>query len=213
MNPESEEIQSYAEVHSNDESEVLKKLTRETQAKVLFPRMLSGHLQGSLLKMFCHMIQPKQVLEIGTYTGYATICFAESTSDDACIHTIEINPEREDFAKQFFKEAGVEHKIKYYSGDAMDVIPNMNEVFDLVFIDSDKEHYADYYHLVFDKVRSGGYILADNVLWDGKVITSEDEHDKETKGIVAFNEAVQKDSRVENLLLPFRDGLMIIRKK
>jgi len=213
MNPESEEIQSYAEERSTKESEVLKKLTRETQAKILFPRMLSGHLQGNLLKMFCCMIQPKEVLEIGTYTGYATICFAESTSDDTCIHTIEINPELEDFAMLFFREAGMEHKIKYYSGDAMAVIPNMNEVFDLVFIDADKEHYSEYYQLVFDKVRSGGYILADNVLWDGKVINSEDAHDKETKGIIAFNKTVQNDSRVENLLLPFRDGLMIIRKK
>lgn len=213
MNAESEDILSYAEFHSTVESEVLKKLTRETQAKVLFPRMLSGYLQGSLLKMFCCMIQPKQVLEIGTYTGYATICFAESTANDACIHTIEINPELEDFAMQFFKEAGVEHKIKYYSGDAHDIIPNMNEIFDLVFIDADKEHYSDYYQLVFDKVRSGGYILADNVLWDGKVISDNEIRDKETKGIITFNEAVQNDSRVENLLLPFRDGLMIIRKK
>jgi caffeoyl-CoA O-methyltransferase len=213
MNPESEDILSYAKAHTNVESALLKKLTRETQAKVLFPRMLSGHLQGSLLKMLCRMIQPKQVLEIGTYTGYATICFAESTADDACIHTIEINPELEDFAKQFFMEAGVEHKIKYYSGDALNVILKLDETFDLVFIDADKEHYTDYYHLIFSKVRPGGYILADNVLWDGKVLSGPNEHDKETKGIVAFNEAIQNDSRVENLLLPFRDGLMIIRKK
>jgi caffeoyl-CoA O-methyltransferase len=179
----------------------------------VFPRMLSGHLQGSLLKMFCRMIRPKQVLEIGTYTGYATICFAEFTDDDACIHTIEINPELEDFAMHFFKEAAVDHKIKYYSGDALHVIPTIDETFDVVFIDADKEHYVDYYHLVFDKVRSGGYIIADNVLWDGKVLNKAEAHDKETKGIIAFNETIQNDTRVENLLLPFRDGLMIIRKK
>jgi len=208
-----EKLHEYAEQHTTEESAVLKKLYRETHAKVLFPRMASGHLQGALIKMFCTMVKPTQILEIGTFTGYATICFAEATDDRACIHTIEINPELQDFAEEFFKAAHVEHKINYYSGHALDIIPTINEVFDLVFIDADKENYSSYYDMVFNKVRKGGYILADNTLWGGKVIKPILKKDKETEGIITFNKKVMQDERVENLLLPFRDGLMIIRKK
>ena len=208
-----DEIIEYAENFSSEESSVLKKLNRETHLKILFPRMLSGKLQGNFIKMISCMIKPKNILEIGAFTGYSAICFTEGLAENGVLHTIEVNPELEDIILKYFNEAGVSNKIKLHIGNAIDVIPTINEVFDLVFIDADKENYLNYYNLVFDKVKTGGFIVADNVLWDGKVILKPTPTDKETVGIVEFNEFVKNDNRVEKLLLPFRDGLMIIRKK
>jgi len=207
-----EEIQKYAEEHSSPESEVLFQLNRETHLKTVHPRMLSGHLQGKFLEMISCMIKPKQILEIGTFTGYSAICLSKGLTLDGCIHTIEKNPELEQIAMNAFKKAGIENQIKYYSGDAMDLVPEINEKFDLVFIDADKENYLNYYHLVFDKLNPGAFILADNTLWSGKVIQKADPTDKDTIGLLAFNDFVQQDVRVENLLLPFRDGIMVVRK-
>jgi caffeoyl-CoA O-methyltransferase len=207
------EIEKYALTHSDEEPEVLKKLNRETYSKVLMPRMLSGHLQGRLLSMFSKMIQPKTILEIGTYTGYSAICLAEGLQPDGKIITIDINEELEDLVRKYFKESGIEKQAEYRIGNAMQIIPTLTETFDLVFIDADKENYINYFNLVFDKVRSGGYIIADNVLWSGKVLGDYDKLDKDTKTIVDFNKKITEDTRVENLLLPLRDGLMVVRKK
>lgn len=209
INPE---FEKYAEKHSTKESDILYKLNRETHLKVLMPRMLSGAIQGKFLEMVSCMIRPKQILEIGTYTGYSAICLAKGLPVDGTIHTIEKNPELENMSKKFFKAAGIEHQVKYYLGNALDIIPNINEVLDLVFLDADKDNYLNYYHLVIDKVRTGGFILADNVFWSGKVLNKPDPNDKETLGIIAFNDFIQNDDRVDNLMLPLRDGLMLIKK-
>jgi predicted O-methyltransferase YrrM len=158
------------------------------------------------------MLRPSSILEIGTFTGYSAICLAEGLTDKGMLHTIEVNPELEDMISRYFNEAGITAKTKLHIGHAMDIIPTINTTFDLVFIDADKENYLNYYHLVFDKVRKGGFILADNVLWGGKVMKKTPALDKETKGIKEFNEFVQQDKRVENTLLPLRDGLMVVRK-
>jgi len=210
LNPE---LTHYAEKHTEEESPVLKKLNRETHLKVMHPRMLSGHMQGKLLQTFSQMMQPRQILEIGTYTGYSAICLSAGLCEGGILHTIDVNAELEDMVRQYFHEAGIEEKIKYYIGHALEIIPTINEIFDLVFIDADKENYLNYYKMVFDKVRKGGYIIADNVLWDGKVLTTPKSNDTETKGIIEFNEFVHHDDRVENMLLPIRDGLMVMRKK
>lgn len=208
-----EKIEHYALEYSQPESEVLKKLNRETYAKVLMPRMLSGHMQGNLLSMFSKMIQPKQILEIGTYTGYSAICLAQGLQKEGKLHTIDINAELEKMVRSFFDEAGLTTKINYSIGNALDIIPQLNETFDLVFIDADKKNYSTYYDLVFDKVRSGGFIIADNVLWSGKVLDEKEKMDADTKAIDSFNKKIHADSRVEHMLLPVRDGLMIARKK
>jgi predicted O-methyltransferase YrrM len=205
-------LEKYAEKHSSKESEILHNLNRETHLKVLMPRMLSGSLQGKFLEMISCMIRPKQILEIGTYTGYSAICLAKGLPADGTLHTIEKNPELESIAKKYFAEAGIEHQVNYYQGKALDIVPEINEVFDLVFLDADKENYLNYYHLVFDKLRKGGHILADNVFWSGKVLAQPDPKDKETIGIIQFNDFVQQDDRVENVMLPIRDGLSLIRK-
>lgn len=205
-------IEKYSEEHTSKESEVLHRLNRETHIKVSLPRMLSGHTQGQFLSMISQMIRPKTILEIGTYTGYSAICLAKGLSVDGVIHTIEKNPELENMARKYFQEAEIQHQVNYHLGDAMEIIPELNEVFDLVFIDADKENYLNYYHLVFDKLCSGGYILVDNVLWSGKVLTKPAATDKESLGIIEFNEFIQNDERVENVLLPMRDGIMLIRK-
>jgi caffeoyl-CoA O-methyltransferase len=207
------DLNEYVEAHTSDEPEVLKKLNRETNAKVSAPRMLSGHLQGRMLSMLSHMIKPRQILEIGTYTGYSAICFAEGLLEGGAIHTIDNNDELEEMVHSYFKLAGAENKIKLYIGDALKIIPSINETFDLVFIDADKINYSNYFDLVFDKVRPGGYILADNVLWSGKVLDDKYTMDDDTKAIVDFNKKVHNDSRVEHVLLPVRDGVMLIRKK
>lgn len=208
-----EKIENYALEHSQVESDVLKKLNRETYAKVIAPRMLSGHMQGNLLSTFSKMIQPEKILEIGTYTGYSGICLAQGLQEGGMLYTIDINEELEKMVRSYFEEAGLTNKVEYYLGNALDIIPTINETFDLVFIDADKKNYAAYYDLVFDKVRSGGYIIADNVLWSGKVLDDETTLDPDTKAIHDYNKKVHNDSRVEHMLLPVRDGLMIARKK
>jgi len=207
-----EKIEAYAVTHSQPESEVLKKLNRETHLKVLQPRMLSGHLQGNFLSMISKMIQPKQILEIGTYTGYSAICLAQGLQNGGKLHTIDVNEQLEQMTRSFFEQAGLTNKISYYIGDALKVIPTIKEQLDIVFIDADKKNYSRYYDLVFDQVRSGGYIIADNVLWSGKVVDIEKNNDQDTLLIDEFNKKVHRDRRVEHQLLPIRDGLMIARK-
>ena len=209
---DSEKIEKYILDHTKEEDSLLAELNRETFLKVIQPRMLSGHLQGKFLEMISCMINPKAILEIGTYTGYSAICLAKGLSVDGILHTIEINPEFNIFSEKYFERSGLKYKIQQHTGSALDIIPQMDEVFDLVFIDADKENYLNYYKLVFDKVKTGGFILADNALWDGKVIKNPNQQDKETKGIDEFNKHIQKDKRVENMLLPLRDGIMMIRK-
>jgi caffeoyl-CoA O-methyltransferase len=204
------EIEQYAQSHTSVESELLKKIDRETHAHVLMSRMVSGHLQGQFLSMVSCMIKPKTILEIGTYTGYSAICLAEGLSEVGKLITIDINEELETRVRGYFKEAGLENKIDYRIGNASHIIPMLNVSFDLVFIDADKENYGLYYDLIFDKVPVGGFILADNVLWSGKVIQAKE--DKDTKAIKDFNNKIQADSRVKNILLPLRDGIMMVEK-
>ena len=206
------EIEAYAIEHTKKETAILEKLNRETHAKIMMPRMLSGHLQGRVLSMFSNMIKPKHILEIGTYTGYSALCLAEGLAEGGKLHTIDINEELEAMVRKYFEEAGAPKKINYHIGNALDIIPNINETFDLVFIDADKENYSNYYDLIFDKVRKGGYIIADNVLWSGKVLEDVTKMDIDTKAIVAYNKKIQNDTRVENVILPVRDGLMVARK-
>lgn len=208
-----EELDRYILEHIDEEGDVLKALNRDAHVNLLKPRMLSGHLQGRLLKMFCRMMNPKYILEIGTYTGYATMCLAEGASDDAEIHTLEINDELEDFIMKHLHKSKLRDKIYLHIGEAEDIIPRLDKTFDLVFIDANKRHYNDYYDLVFDKVRSGGLIIADNTLWDGKVLETPKKSDLQTIGILEFNERVAKDERVEKVILPIRDGLTLIWKK
>ena len=213
-------IHEYAESHSTEEPEILRKLNRETHLTQVYPQMLSGHLQGLMLRMIVGMLNPKRILEIGTFTGYSALAMAlgwdldaESIADaDFMLHTIEANPELESGIRKYIQEAGLENRITLHIGEAASVIPQLKEVWDMVFIDADKPNYLNYYQMVFPRVRSGGFILADNVLWDGKVLNDPEKMDKDTRGIVAFNEYVQKDRRVENLLLPIRDGLMLVKK-
>lgn len=206
-------IEKYVLDHTQCEPEQLSNLNRETNAKVLMPRMLSGHLQGRILSMFSKMIKPKRILEIGTYTGYSATCLAEGLTEDGKLITIDVNAELEKMVRQHFKEADISQKIDFYVGNALKIIPTLNEKLDLVFIDADKENYSNYYDLVFDKVNAGGFIIADNVLWSGKVIMEEAKMDKDTKAICSFNKMVHNDKRVEHVLFPVRDGLMVVRKK
>lgn len=206
-----EELEFYVEDHTSEESDVLKRLARETHLTQKYPRMLSGHLQGTFLKMICKMIQPKRILEIGTFTGYSTICFASALTLEGMVHTIDVDNELEDIIRKYLKEAAVEERVTLHLGDAMELIPTLEEEWDLVFIDADKPNYLNYYNLVFDKVTQGGFILADNTLWGGKVL-EEKPKGKDTIGIKEFNDFVQNDPRVENVLLPIRDGIMMIRK-
>ncbi len=207
-----EKIEAYALAHSQEESEVLKKLNRETHLKVLSPRMLSGHLQGNFLSMISKMIRPKQILEIGTFTGYSAICLAQGLQAGGKLHTIDSNEQLEKMTRSFFEQAGLTNSVNYYIADALELIPTLNEQFDLVFIDADKKNYSTYYDMVFDKVSRGGYIIADNVLWSGKILDTEKNNDRETILIDAFNKKIHDDKRVEHQLLPIRDGLMIARK-
>jgi predicted O-methyltransferase YrrM len=207
-----EEIYKYILEHTEEESELLKELVRETNVKIYHPRMLSGHLQGRVLKMFSQMIAPYKILEIGTYTGYSALCMAEGLLPGGMLHTIEINDELEEFIHIYLNRSPLSSKIKLHIGDALNIIPTLNETFDLVFMDGDKRQYMDYYETVFDKVRQGGFILADNVLWNGKVVKAE-EKDEYTMTIKKFNDYVHLDTRVENVMLPIRDGMTILRKK
>jgi caffeoyl-CoA O-methyltransferase len=205
-------IEAYALEHSQEENSLLKKINRDTHARVMQPRMLSGHMQGNFLSMISHMIRPKQILEIGTYTGYSALCLAQGLQAGGKIHTIDVNEELEKMVRAYFMESGMNEKINFLVGDAMQLIPTLNETFDLVFIDADKKNYSNYYDLVFDKVKSGGFIVADNVLWSGKVLDTERNNDNDTLLIDAFNKKVHADPGVEHMLLPLRDGLMIARK-
>jgi caffeoyl-CoA O-methyltransferase len=207
-----ETINTYVEQHTEPENAILKKLNRETYAKIMMPRMLSGQLQGRVLAMLSQMIRPHRILEIGTFTGYSALCLAEGLSDEGRLYTIDINEELHDMVKKYVQEAELAHKIVSIVGDALTEIEKLNERFDLVFIDADKINYQAYYDMVFDKVRTGGFILADNVLWSGKVV-EEGKKDADTLALMEFNRFVQEDKRVENVLFPIRDGIMVIRKK
>ncbi len=208
INPE---LEKYAEEHSSEESELLKRINRETHSKVLMPRMLSGHLQGRFLSMISKMIKPKTILELGTYTGYSAICLAEGLQENGKLITIDANEELESRVRTYFKEAGLENTIDYRIGDARQLVTRLAGPFDLVFIDADKESYSLYYDLVFDKLSIGGIILADNVLWSGKVLNPKP--DKDTRAILEFNKKVMTDTRAEKMLLPLRDGVLMIRKE
>ncbi|MFN4083664.1 MAG: O-methyltransferase [Bacteroidia bacterium] len=210
----SDELLKYAEDYSTNESDVLKALNRYTHANVLQPRMLSGHLQGRFLAMVSKMIKPDCILEIGTYTGYSALCLAEGLSEQGKLITIDVNAELEFIIKQHIEASGYNNKIDLIIGDALKVIPQLNFMFDLVFIDADKHNYLNYYNMVLPKVKQGGFILADNVLWSGKVLNQKEiDKDKDTKAIHEFNNFIKNDERVECMLLPLRDGLMMIRKK
>lgn len=206
-------LDDYVCAHTENEPAVLADLNRRTHVSILQPRMLSGHYQGRLLSMLAHMIQPKRVLEIGTYTGYSALCFAEGLQEGGKVTTVDVNEELEEFVQSYIEKANCADKVEYIVGDAMEVVAKMDEQFDLVFIDADKKNYCNYYHLVFDKVKSGGYIIADNVLWSGKVLEDYDSLDRETKILMDYNKMVHEDERVQEILLPIRDGLMIARKK
>lgn len=208
-----EEIDNYVSRNSEREPSLLKELNHETWEKVLIPRMLSGHIQGRVLSMLTHMISPKNVLEIGTYTGYSALCFAEGLQEGGKIHTIDINEELEPMVTKYIKKAGLQDSIINHVGNAIDIIPELDVKFDLVFIDADKTNYSNYYDLVFDMINPGGYIIADNVLWSGKVIEPKENLDPDTLALISFSEKVQSDDRVQNVLFPVRDGLMIARKK
>ncbi|MDA8589275.1 O-methyltransferase [Flavobacteriaceae bacterium] len=205
------DILEYSEKYSQQEPEILQELNRETHLKILNPRMLSGFFQGRLLSIISKLIKPKKVLEIGTYTGYSAICIAEGMNKNGIIHTIDKNEELNTIQKKYFKKSGLENNIIQYNGCALDIIPKIKEKFDLIFIDADKENYINYFNLVIDKLNNNGVILADNVLWSGKVINSED-HDLTTNVLREFNKSVNNDNRVETILLPIRDGISIIRK-
>ncbi len=203
-------INQYLEELSTPENETLTKLSRETHLKVQMPQMLSGNIQGKFLEMISRMIQPRRVLEIGTYTGYSGICFAQGLAENGLLYTIDINDELSPMVNKYIALAGKENCIKPFVGNALEIIPKLNETFDLVFIDADKQNYSNYFDLVIDKVRSGGYIVADNVLWSGKVAAAN--HDKDTAALHAYNLKVLNDKRVESYILPLRDGLNIARK-
>ncbi len=208
----SKTLSDYAERYSTPEDEVLARLNRETNVKAALPVMLSGHLQGGLLKMVSQMVKPRRVLEVGTYTGYSAICLASGMTEDGILHTIDINEELEDMAFRYFCEAGLHDRIVQHIGEAASIIPQLEEEFDLVFIDADKQNYQLYYDQVFAKVRIGGYILADNVLYDGEVVLPVDEQSRNARAMHEFNEKIRNDPRVENVLLPIRDGIMVARK-
>ena len=205
------QIIKYAEYHSDKESSLLKELSRETWAKVLNPRMLSGHIQGRILSMISNMINPTNIIEIGTYTGYSALCLAEGLKKQGKLHTIDINEEHINIAKKFFKKSQYNNNIITYNGNAIDIIPKLNLKFQLAFIDADKENYSKYLDLLIDKMEQNSYIIADNVLWSGKVI--KDKMDIETKSLDTYNKKVLNDKRLETVLLPIRDGLMVTKIK
>jgi caffeoyl-CoA O-methyltransferase len=213
MNFLPEDIEAYVEAHTSAESEVLQRLNHETWQKIVAPRMLSGHLQGRVLSMISHMLKPKRILEIGTYTGYSALCLAEGLSPDGVLITIDVNDELQWIQDKYFMLSPHQHKIERHFGNAMEFIPGLTVDFDLVFIDADKENYMHYYELLMKKMKSGSYILIDNVLWSGKVLHEPHPNDIETKVMKALNDHIVNDPRVENVLLPIRDGLQLIRVK
>ncbi|MDD3721326.1 MAG: O-methyltransferase [Lutibacter sp.] len=209
----SEKIENYVVDHSQKEPELLQKLNKETWQKVLNPRMLSGGYQGRILSMISKLIQPKTILEIGTYTGYSALCLAEGLQKNGTLFTIDKNEELEDFAKKYFEKSSYTSQIKQLVGNALTILPTLNEKFDLVFIDADKVNYSTYFNMIIGKMNSGGVILSDNVLWSGKVIEEIEPNDKDTKALVEFNKMLNTDDRIETILLPIRDGLSISRVK
>jgi predicted O-methyltransferase YrrM len=212
MNFISPELEQYAGIHTSPESELLARINRETHLEVLQPRMLSGHLQGRLLSLLSSLLKPKRILEIGTYTGYSALCLAEGLPNDGKLITIDVNEELQTRVQGYFNDSSYKGQIEYRIGDAMELIPTLPEMWDLVFIDADKKNYLNYYDLVIERMNPGGIILADNILWSGKVI-DEAAQDRETVLLRQYNERIQADERVENILLPIRDGIMVARKK
>ena len=210
---ETESIDDYILQHIDPESDYLKALYRDTHVKLLRPRMASGHLQGRMLKMFVEMIRPRQILEIGTYSGYSALCLAEGLGEGGRLHTFEINDEQEDFTRPWLEGSPYADRITFYIGDALDRVPQLGITFDLAFVDGDKRRYIEYYEMTLAHLAPGGYIIADNTLWDGHVLEEPHLTDHQTIGIKAFNDRVAHDARVEKVILPLRDGLTIIRKK
>lgn len=207
------ELEEYILNHIDKEDELLATLDRDTHLYHLRPRMVSGHLQGRILKMFCRMIRPKRILELGTFTGYSALCLAEGLCEGGEVHTIEIDDEIEDFTRSHLARSPYGNRIKLLIGDAVDIVPTLTDTYDIVFIDANKRDYLKYYELVLPKVRPEGFILADNTLWDGKVVTDPHSRDAQTVGIEQFNDFVATDNRVEKVILPLRDGLTILWKK
>ena len=207
-----EEIEEYSAAHTEEENALLKSLNRETHANVLSPRMLSGHMQGRFLSMISRMIRPDRILEIGTYTGYSGICLCEGLNPGGKLITIDVNEELESFTRRYFDQTPFKDQIDYRLGNALDIIPTLTDTFDIVFIDADKINYSSYFNLCLDKTRTGGFLIADNVLWSGKVVEPLKKADKDTQALLDFNRMVHEDPRVSNMLLPIRDGLMILQK-
>ena len=205
-------LEQYILNHVSPEEDFLQELDRETHLKVLGSRMLSGHLQGQILSMISCMIKPRCILEIGTFTGYSALCLAKGLAEGGQLHTIEIDDELETIAHKYFLKSGMAERIVQHIGDARQIITSINQSFDLVFIDADKRDYCNYYHLIFDKIPVGGFLLADNVLWDGKVVDPDAAGEDQTRGILEFNDLVQNDPRVKNVILPVRDGIMVVQK-
>jgi len=208
-----ENIDQYVVNHSQKEPDLLQELSKETWQKILNPRMLSGAFQGRVLSMIAKLIQPKNVLEIGTYTGYSALCIAEGLAKKGTIDTIDKNEELEDLQSKYFQKSGFRNQIKQHVGNALEIIPTIDKKFDLVFIDADKSNYSNYFHLIIDKMNTGGIILSDNVLWSGKIVEKLDPKDKDTKALLKYNTLLNTDDRVETVLLPIRDGLTISRVK
>ncbi|WP_179336868.1 O-methyltransferase [Winogradskyella ludwigii] len=207
-----EDLDNYVVAHSEQEPQLLEQLTRETYQKVLQPIMLSGPYQGRVLSMISKLIRPKSILELGTFTGYATLCLAEGLQDEGELHTIDINEELTDFQRKYFDKSNFGNQIIQHTGSALDIIPKLDRTFDLIFIDADKPNYSNYFHLIIDKLNKGGVILSDNVLWHGKVVEPLDDKDKSTKAVLDYNTLLKNDKRIETVLLPIRDGLTISRK-
>ena len=208
-----EDIDNYIVRHSDDEPELLQQLNRETYQKILQPRMLSGHYQGRILSMISKLVNPKNILEIGTYTGYSALCLAEGIQGSGALHTIDVNEELLGFQRKYFDKSEYGTQIHQHLGNALDIIPTLDKKFDLVFIDADKENYTNYFHAIIDKINIGGIILSDNVLWSGKVLDTEfKKEDTSTPAIIEYNKLLKEDSRVETVILPIRDGLSISRK-
>jgi len=207
------EIEEYIAQHIDEEGEYLHRLYRATQTELLYGRMASGHVQGRLLKMLVEMIQPQTILEIGTYSGYSALCMAEGLKDGGMVHTIEIFDELEDFTRHWIENSPWANRVKFYIGDAMKVVPQLGLKFDMAFIDGNKREYVNYYEMVMQHMNKGGFILADNTLWDGHVLETEPTNDAQTQGVMAFNNLVAKDNRVEKVIVPVRDGISIIRIK
>lgn len=208
-----EELDEYVVAHSENEPQLLQQLTRETFQKILQPRMSSGPYQGRVLSMISKLIQPKHILEIGTFTGYSTLCLAEGLKPEGSLDTIDINEELFDFQRKYFDASEYGEQIVQHLGNALDIIPTLNKTFDLVFIDADKDNYINYFHLIVDRLNPGGIILSDNVLWSGKVIQTLEPKDKMTKAVLDYNTLLKEDDRVETVMLPIRDGLTLSRKK